>query len=252
MGDKPAFEIIGSPLSDGPFLFSCEHASNRVPLGLQASGGDRHLLDDHWGWDIGAAALVSELVDVLGGQGVASTFSRLVIDANRPPSADSLIVGAIDGQSISFNQAVDDAERRRRVDEYFEPYHQAVTSVGRERAARTSPFHVISIHSFTPVYRGRQRDMEIGVLFDDFDDDAERVGGALAGVGFKAALNEPYSGRGPGALIYAAARHGNALGRKYLELEIRQDLIADGAGQRDTAQRIAKALSVFAPESTHD
>ena len=52
-----------------------------------------------------------------------------------------------------------------------------------------------SIHSFTPVYRGCVRDVEVGVLFDAHDAHAEELAAALSEQGFTTALNEPYSGK---------------------------------------------------------
>jgi predicted N-formylglutamate amidohydrolase len=237
-----AYQMVGDPSSPGPFLFTCEHASNQIPDGYSLSESDRVLVDDHWGWDIGAANLVRALVDDLGGQGVLSDFSRLLIDPNRPLHAESLIVEEIDGQVVELNRGIDAAERERRIRDYFEAYHQAVDRTGRERAALGTPFHVVSIHSFTPVYLGHVRPMEVGVLFDDFDEDAWHLQAALAQEGFEAELNEPYSGRGPGALIYSAQRHGLALSSKYIELEVRQDLIANADDARAVGARIARAL----------
>lgn len=247
MSQYCAYEIFGDIDVEGPFLFTCEHASNVLPPGFEETASDRKLLDDHWGWDIGARDLLLGLQEILGGQGISSNFSRLIVDPNRPPDADSLIVSRIDGQDISFNQNLDDAERERRKRTFFEPYHQAVDRTGRERAKRDRPFHLLSLHSFTPLYLGRERPMEVGVLFDDFDEDAWRLESALAEQGFESALNAPYSGRGPGALIYSANRHGRSLGVKYLELEVRQDLIETPAKAHAVAQRLARALEVFLP-----
>ncbi|MBT8493628.1 MAG: N-formylglutamate amidohydrolase [Deltaproteobacteria bacterium] len=245
---KP-YQVLGDLSSPGPFLFTCEHASNRVPDPYPISVSDRPLLEDHWGWDIGAAHLVRALVSELGGQAVLSDFSRLLVDPNRPVEADSLIVREIDGQVIDLNRNVDTDERDRRIGDFFEAYHGEVDRVGRARAELGRAFHVVSIHSFTPVYLGHVRAMEIGVLFDDFDEDAWHLQQALLQEEFVAELNEPYSGRGPGALIYSAQRHGHALGTKYLELEVRQDLIAAEGDARAVAARVGRALKdAFLPE----
>jgi predicted N-formylglutamate amidohydrolase len=242
-----AFETAGDPADAGPFLFTCDHASNRLPFGLVATPSDQELLDDHWGWDIGARDVTLALVDRFGGQAVLSRFSRLVADPNRSPDQDSFVVRQIDGQPISFNQAVDAAELSRRAELLFDRYHQAVDRELRARIALGPPVHLLSIHSFTPSYLGRARPMEIGVLFNDHDEDAWHLESALSDAGFESALNAPYSGKPPDRLIYAAERHGTEHGIKYLELEIRQDLIDTPATAQAVAGRIATALDVFRP-----
>ena len=110
---------------------------------------------------------------------------------------------------------------------------------------RGAPVRLCSIHSFTPMYLGRARPMEVGVLFDAHDEHAWRLEGALAEQGFEAVLNAPYSGHD--GLIYAAQRHGRAHDLVYLELEVRQDLIDTTAKALATGRRIARALATFAP-----
>jgi len=242
-----AVEIAGDPDRAGPFIFSCEHASNRLPFDLRATDAERALLADHWGWDIGAANVARAMAAGLGCQAVFANFSRLVVDPNREPKDDTYIVREIDGHALSFNADIEASEHMRRTRELFEPYHAAVDEVMARRIALGPPVHLVTVHSFTPVYLGSPRPMEIGVLFDDYDRDAWEVEQALAAQGFESALNEPYSGQGPGALIYSARRHGRAHGIKYLELEIRQDLIDTARSAREVASRIAGALDAFRP-----
>jgi predicted N-formylglutamate amidohydrolase len=106
---------------------------------------------------------------------------------------------------------------------------------------------LVAVHSFTPIYLGTPRAMEIGVLFDDFDREAWELEQALERAGFAAALNAPYSGKPPAGLIYSPRRHGQHAGIKYLELEIRQDLIDRPERAREVGSRIAGALEVFWP-----
>lgn len=238
------YEVVGDPDTAGPFVFTCEHATNLLPE-WQAEPDERRLLADHWGWDIGAADLTRALVALTGSCGVLSHFSRLVCDPNRHPGESSFVVDAIDGRRLSFNRSVDDAERRRREQRYFEPYHAAIDRTLLRRRALGAPVRLCSIHSFTPVYLGSARAMEIGVLFDAHDVHAWRLEGALAEQGFEVALNAPYSGRE--GLIYAAQRHGRAHDLVYLELEVRQDLIDAPERALSVAERVARALETFAP-----
>ncbi|TFG93495.1 MAG: N-formylglutamate amidohydrolase [Myxococcales bacterium] len=237
-------ELVGDPAAGGPFVFTCEHASNELPE-WQPEATERATLAAHWGWDIGAADLTRALAKQTGSCAVLSRFSRLVCDPNRDPSERSFVVDAIDGVPLSWNRAVDAAERDRREARYFAPYHEAIDHTLSIRRAVGTELRLCSIHSFTPVYLGLARPMEVGVLFDTWDEHAWRLEGALAAEGFAAVLNAPYSGRD--GLIYAAKRHGCAHGLVYLELEVRQDLIDAPARAVEIASRIARALEVFRP-----
>ena len=237
-------EHSGDPAAGGPFVFTCEHATNELPE-WEPLPSERATLAAHWGWDIGAADLTRALAQRTGSCAVLSRFSRLVCDPNRDPSEPSFVVGAIDAVPLSWNRAVDAAERRRRERRYFDPYHEAIDRTLRARRAVGTEVRLCAIHSFTPVYLGEARPMEVGVLFDAWDEHAWRLEGALAAEGFAVALNAPYTGFD--GLIYAARRHGRAHGLVYLELEVRQDLIDAPAKAHAVADRIARALDAFSP-----
>lgn len=240
-----AYERIGTASEPGPFLFTCEHASCALPDGIAASATDKRLLAEHWGWDIGARDVVVQLVAKLGGEAVAARFSRLWVDANREADSAALIVKEIAGETVGFNSSVDANERARRLREWFEPYHDEVARAGRAGAAQPMPLELLSVHSFTPLYLGEKRPMEIGVLFNEYDERAHGLGEALEAQGFAVALNAPYSGKTPDRLIYAAQKHGEALGIPYLELEIRQDLIATQSTATEVGNRIATGLLAY-------
>jgi predicted N-formylglutamate amidohydrolase len=228
-----ASETLGRPRRDALF-FTCEHASNRVPAPWRLRPQDRRLLSTHWGYDIGARNVTLELVRLSGGYAVVSRFSRLLIDPNRDPTDHTAVLRACDDGAPTFNRVVD---LESRVARFHRPFHERV-----DRALHTAkPRFVVSIHSFTPVFRGHSRPMEAGVLFDQHDDHADRVLGALRDAGgLRAEANEPYSGKA--GLIYSANRHGVRHGVPYLEIEIRQDLISSSSNARRVARRIWKAL----------
>ena len=237
------YELIGDPASGGAFVFSCEHASRELPE-WQPEPADLALLEDHWGWDVGAADLTRALCRTAGGCAVLSTFSRLVCDPNREPTQASFVVREIDGTPLSFNRGVDAAECARRRHRYFDPYHAAVDAAIEARLDLGTPFALCAVHSFTPVYLGSPRSIEIGILFDAYDARAFRLEGALIEEGFETALNAPYSARD--GFIHSANRHGNLHGIPYVELEVRQDLIDRPEKAAAVAVRVARALPVFA------
>ena len=244
-GIKRAGRVVGDPGSArGPFVFTCDHASNHVP-GLSPSPSDSALLNQHWGWDIGAASVVESLCQYSDSVAVLTCVSRLVIDVNRAPDSETLVVTQCEDVTLDMNSAVDSAEIERRTATVFHPFHSMVEST-MEASLKRHPVNLVSIHSFTPIWAGVQRAMEIGILFDRYEEDALRLQAALAAEGFLTELNAPYSGL-TGELMYSAARHGDKYQRPYLELEIRQDLISSPEGVRIVSEKIARALSVFRP-----
>lgn len=238
---REAYEVFGHPNHINQLVITCEHASNRVPTPLTETAADRPALDTHWGWDIGAAEVARELVRLKGCCAILARFSRLVVDANRPPNHGELIRRRVNDHALSFNDGITDDEVQRRLDCYHAPYHSAIDQLCAERIAANQDVVVFSIHSFTPQLGDDIRDMELGVLFDAHDAVAGRFAGHLDDCGFKVALNQPYSGRT--GLIFAAARHGQTHGCIYLELEIRQDLMPTLEAAREVARRIEPALT---------
>lgn len=240
--DAPmAFEVL-HPEGKGPFLFTCEHASNAT-FDHPVSAADRALLSQHWGIDIGAADLTRALSRQLEAPAVVAGFSRLLVDANRAPDDDTLFLREAHGQVIDFNRALTDDDKERRLERYYRPYHRAIRETAR-RALAESPRYLIAIHSFTPRYGDEVRTLEVGVLFDIYEDDARLVRDDLAAAGLEARLNEPYTGLG--GLIYSIQHHAQDANARYLELEVRQDLI-DAAGKADAmAARLAPALRSLA------
>jgi predicted N-formylglutamate amidohydrolase len=227
-----ATEIYGAA-GTGGILFTCEHASNRVPRPWRLRPADRRLLTTHWGYDIGARPLTIELARLARGTAVLSRFSRLLIDPNRAPDDPTAVLLSTDDGAPTFNRRHDHAARVAR---FHTPFHSRLDAV----AARIRPRFLCSIHSFTPVFRDHARPMQAGVLFDRHDDVADRLLGALREQGLRAEANEPYSGKD--GLIYSANRHGSRHGVPYLEIEVRQDLLAAGRGARRVARQIWAAL----------
>lgn len=225
-------EILGAP-PPGALLFTCEHASNRVPRPWRLRPADRALLATHWGYDIGARPLTIELARLAGGTAALSRFSRLLIDPNRDPADPTAVLQECDDGTPSFNRAAIQADRVRR---FHAPFHDRLDRTIRVR----KPRFLCSVHSFTPVFRDNPRAMEAGVLFDQHDALAEDLLRALRVQGIRAEANEPYSGKD--GLIYSANRHGTMHRLPYLEIELRQDLLASDRLARDVARKVWSAF----------
>lgn len=220
---------------DGALLLTCEHASARLPEDWRWPERDARLHGTHWTFDLGAAELTHELSASLRSAAVLSTFTRLLADPNRADDDPSVFRTHAEGLPVELNARLDEDDVRRRIDRYWSRYHDAVD----REAARTAAPVLLSVHTFTPIYEGTPRPMEIGVLFDREDALAAALAEALAAEGFVVAMNEPYSGKE--GLIYAAERHASAHGKHALELEVRQDL----AVTPEARARVVAALRRF-------
>ena len=207
---RAAVEIFDRRVSNKKpaFIFTCEHASNALPEPVIASPADRQLLDDHWGWDIGAAHITRRLAERCAGVAVLSTQSRLWVDCNRDPLEASWIVREVDGHTLGINSRLDPLETAIRRRTFYDPFHATVDRIIEENFA--ADLWLVSIHTFTDLYRGVRRDLELGVLFDTYEDEARVLARRLEGANFRIELNEPYSGKE--GLIYSIHRAGTKFG----------------------------------------
>lgn len=221
----------------------CEHGGHRRPVAWSLSEDEERIFSDHWGWDPGARALTERLAQALQGDAIVGNWSRLVADLNRPPEHPDLCREHAEGIALRFNQGLGPAERQARIDGVHTPYHRALDALLDARR----PQLLLSIHSFTPVFHGpdgpERREVELGVLFDDNPELAERLISSLAEGPLHVAPNAPYSGKL--GMIYAAQRHGHAHALPYLELELRQDLLADEAKVARVSALLAPALQAL-------
>lgn len=226
----------------GPLVLTCEHASSRVPPGFGVDGEgrwpeeDAWLTDTHWVIDLGIADLTRELAMLAGWPAVLARFTRLLVDLNREEGHPDLFRATADGRPVALNADLDDAERERRLAALYRPYHAAVDASLAERPGAA----VVSMHSFSPLYEGQRRTLEAGVLFDEHEDIARAVHADLLAAGLDVRQNEPWSGKA--GLIHAAQVHGRRHDRVYIELEFRQDLLADPAFRRRVVEILARVL----------
>jgi predicted N-formylglutamate amidohydrolase len=225
---------------DGGVVLTCEHASERTPPGYVWPEADERLRGTHWAFDLGARALTLELAAALGCPAVLARFSRLWIDPNRAPDAPTLFRTDADGLPVHLNQALGAKEKERRMRELYEPFHFEVDATLRRTPSAKLLF---AIHSFTPLYEGSPREVELGVLFDQEEELARELRDLLARTGRRVALNEPWSGKD--GLIYSAERHAGTYRLRALELEVRQDLAVDAEFRAEILPPLVEFLSRF-------
>ncbi|MCB2116022.1 MAG: N-formylglutamate amidohydrolase [Rhodobacteraceae bacterium] len=234
-----AFHILGAE-NDSRWLFTCDHATNRVPvcigggsLGIAPADMERHIA-----YDIGIAGVTRRLAERIGAPAIFTDFSRLVIDPNRGEDDPTLVMKLYDATVIPANRNVDAAETERRLDAFHRPYHRALEGL----AARRKDTVICAMHSYTPRLVGRgERPWHIGILYSHLD---PRLAVALierlrAEEGIVVGENEPYGGHLEGDSI---DRHALKPGRPNALIEIRQDLIRAEDGQIAWADRLAPIL----------
>jgi predicted N-formylglutamate amidohydrolase len=232
-----------------PFLLTCDHASARVPRRLQALGLSAQDLQRHIAWDIGAAAVAQKLAQRLDALLVLQTYSRLVIDCNRPPGSTQSILRLSEATPIPGNLDVTPEDAAARAREIFHPYHDRIRAELAVREAQHRPTILIAMHSFTPVFHAEQRPWHAGVLYNR---DARLATALLRVLRRDRQLvvgdNQPYSVSD--ATDYTIPVYGEAGGLLHVGIELRQDLIADEAGQEQWAVRLADALPSAVAEIT--
>jgi predicted N-formylglutamate amidohydrolase len=235
----PFATVEGDP--DHGLIFLCDHAENRLPAGYGTLGLPPAEFERHIAFDPGAGAVTRGLAERLGAPAILSTFSRLLIDPNRGEDDPTLIMRLSDGAIVPGNHHVDAAERARRLALYHAPYHTEIErKIARSIASGTIPA-LVSIHSFTPVWRGRGRPWQVGVLWDADPRLARPLVERLAAdPRLVVGDNEPYSG----ALIRDSMyRHGTRRGLAHGLIELRQDMIGDAAGASEWVERLAPILA---------
>jgi predicted N-formylglutamate amidohydrolase len=234
--------ILVNVNGDSPFVLACEHAGHRIPNSLGTLGLAQSDLTRHIAWDIGAEVVARRLSENLGAPLVLQRYSRLVYDCNRPPDAPDAMPVVSERTAIPGNQRLTPEAKLSRVEAVYRPFHAALAALLDRRAVRGISSILITIHSFTPVYKGVRRSLDIGILHDR---DRLFADGLLARLRRIKALvakrNEPY---GPeDGVCHTLNLHAAIRGLRHAMIEIRNDLIADEAGQNAWARRLGEALS---------
>ena len=217
-------EIINRA-GDGPAVILCEHASHDIPKQYQQLGVDSAHLRSHAAWDPGAYALAKKLAQKLDAPVVASLVSRLVYDCNRPPEAASAMPERSEIIDIPGNRNLTIAQRAKRINAVYRPFCDAVTAVLADRQARNIPTVLITIHSFTPIYHGQPRMVEIGILHETVDC---RLADAMLAQAYRLPhrrieRNTPY---GPeDGVTHSLQLHGLRNGLANVMIEVRNDLL---------------------------
>ena len=222
-----------------PFLLTCDHYGRALPRRLGDLGLPESELSRHIAWDIGIAGVANALSKHLDAHLIAQRYSRLVIDCNRPLAAPGSIPRISEATIIPGNEGLSRDAAAARRQQVFDPYHRRIGEVIDRRLRDTVPTVLVSLHSFAPVYAGIARPWHIGTLYHRDTRLPPLVLKLLrAEPDLVVGDNEPYAVSDE--TDYTIPVHGEARGLMNTGIEIRQDLIADEAGQSQWAERLAR------------
>lgn len=211
-------------------LLVCEHASNRLPECYGDLGLPGDALSSHIAWDPGALAVSQMMAKSLDAVLIYQRFSRLIYDCNRPPSSPMAMRDVSEVFRIPGNENLSEAEKSRRTAALYLPFQKRIADeiIARRQAGRATV--LVTVHSFTPVYYGQKREVEIGILHDRDSRLADRMLAAAADTNlYRIARNEPY-GVADG-VTHTLEVHAIGAGLLNVMIEIRNDLITDDVGQ---------------------
>ncbi len=232
---------VENPDALSPVLLVCEHASRRIPEKMGSLGLSPEALVSHIAWDPGALAVSQLLLKSLDAALIYQRFSRLVYDCNRPPEAEAAMPPVSEIFAIPGNSAISPAERLARTEALYVPFNNTLSSFIATRKSDGRVPVLVTVHTFTPVYHGKRRDVDIGILHDE---DSRLADAMLAAAGnadrYAVRRNEPY---GPAdGVTHTLIEHGLKNGLLNVMIEIRNDLVSDEVGQRVMADYLTGLL----------
>lgn len=166
--------------SENRFILTCEHASSLIPDEYDNLGLSPTDLDSHIARDKGCKEVTEKLAERLGCFAILGGYSRLLIDLNRGPEEQELIVPISDGVSVPQNNNLSASEREQRIQKYYIPYYRQIEKqISFMRTKGIKPI-LFSIHSFTPQLKGgAYRPWHAGILYHNPQKFAEYMLSAL-------------------------------------------------------------------------
>lgn len=236
---EPAYNLSREH-AEHPVILVCEHASAHIPAPLEQLGLDARAAEEHIAWDIGALALAQHLSQTLDATLISANYSRLLIDLNRPLQAPDSIPERSEIYEVPGNRQLDEATRRHRQDCLFTPFHQRLAALIDARLAAGRPVRIIGVHSFTALYFGQLRSLEVGVLHGRAEAYATRMVAALAAQGLHAAANQPYEINELEDMTVPV--HGDNRGIDAALIEVRNDLLRTADAVRSWSEVLAPLL----------
>ncbi len=237
--DPPPFRVIEARLGS-PYVIAADHAGHVIPRSLGTLGLGARELDTHIAWDIGIGGVSEHLARELGAFMIAQTYSRLVIDCNRPLQASSSIVDKSEYVDIPGNAGLTSQQAEARAREVFHPYHERIEQELSRREAAGEQTIFLAMHSFTPRFKGFDRPWHCGVLYHRDARLAHPLLELLRDEGLEVGDNQPYFVSDDSD--YGVPRYGEQRGNLHVELELRQDLIGEATAQEKWGKLLARVI----------
>jgi len=217
-------------------LVVCEHASPRMPDVVDLLGLSADVAQSHIAWDPGASEVAKRLAQHLGAILVQGGVSRLIYDCNRPPEAPSAIPETSEVFNIPGNQNLCQADRTARIEGIYAPFCAALASEITEN--RSTLRLMVTVHSFTAVFKGQRRKMDFGILHGtDKRFACAMMQSKPASSDYDIRLNQPYSAQD--GVTHTLDLHGAQRGLLNVMIEIRNDLIQTAQHQDHVAGYLA-------------
>jgi predicted N-formylglutamate amidohydrolase len=238
--DEEAPHILVNGGGRSSCVLICEHASNRLPRALGTLGLPASELQRHIAWDLGAEQVARRLSRLIDAPLVLQRYSRLAYDCNRPPESPEAMPEISEITHIPGNRNLTPTDRLARIQEIYRPFQMAIAELLDYRAAEGVRSVVVTVHSFTPVYKGTRRAVELGILHDRDTRLAEKLITSFPGV--DARLNEPYGPKD--GVLHTLNLHAAPRGLQNIMFEMRNDLIAEERGQNEWAERLLASLTL--------
>jgi predicted N-formylglutamate amidohydrolase len=236
-GEESPFVLVNAQ-GTSPYVLVCEHAGNVLPRKMGTLGLPPEEMQRHIAWDIGAEGVSRLLSKLLDAPLALQRYSRLAYDCNRPPESDAAIPETSETTVIPGNKNLSAGDRMQRIESFYRPFHNGLAHLLDERACAGKPTNLITIHSFTKTYRGKDRAVELGILFDKDSRIADKLIKGFPKT--DARLNEPYGPKD--GVMHTINLHAAPRGIKSVMIEIRNDLIASEREQNYWAQRLSLPL----------
>lgn len=231
--DGLSFEVFNENAAS-PFLLICEHASNLVPINLNNLGLNEEQRISHIAWDIGAKKLALSMSSKLDAALIAARYSRLVYDCNRSPKASDAMPFNTEVCKVPGNKDISIEECSARISEIYRPFQQKISDVITNR----NETFLVTVHSFTPVYYGKKREIGFGFICGDDDRITSEMLRLCNDIKFKCGKNMPY---GPSdGVLHTVLTHGDANQIPYVMIEVRNDLLS-------TDESITQISDILAP-----
>lgn len=220
----------------------CEHAGRQLPQFLGSLDIDNKFMSAHIAWDIGVAGLARFMSAMLDAPLILQRYSRLVYDCNRSFDEVDAIAEVSDEVIIPKNKNLSKAQRQRRYDVVYQPFYEAINQIIENRTQQGRRSVIVTVHSFTPIYKGQQRSVELGVIHDSDSRLADAVlFQTQQDEDYHAARNQPYSPED--GVTHTLVTHGIKNNLRNLMFEVRNDLITDAESQQLWAQRLSRLLT---------